>query len=165
MATASVPVPETVLTVKKSIFDLEKMEKVSVEKSYTVPPPITEDGLASVSTADMVIAWNKYQSSKARKDAKDSITGANPKIITDFLRGYKILPMFFVGADGKRLVDENGKVINRLNDAVQEKIDKKAQLAAIWIFINSNPTMKESLRDAAMNAQSEEEDGEEDSAE
>lgn len=149
---------ETVLTVKKQIFDLDKMEKVSVEKSYSVPAPITVDGLANVSADDMVIAWNKYQSSKARKEAKDSITGADPGVINTFLRGYKILPMFFIGSDGKRITDENGKIVNRLTDAVEKRIDKKQQLAAIWAFINANPGMKESLREAAMNAQSTEED-------
>ena len=158
---------ETVLTVKKQIFDLEKMEKVSVEVSYTVPPPITEDDLVNVEPKDMVLALNKFSAWKARKDAKDSITGADPSVINNFLRGYKILPMFFIDKNGKRITDENGKLVNRLNDAVQEKIDKKQQLAAIWNFINSNPTMKESLRDAAMNAQSEEseEDSDDDASE
>lgn len=149
-------------TVKKAVFNLDTMAKETVEVQYEIPVPLTVEQLTQIDSKDLLEAWNKYQERQAKVTAKAGISGADPGVINSFIRGYRILPMFFVGADGQRLTDEKGAKITRLNDAVQERIDKKAQTAAIWAHIKSNPAMLESLKEAAQNAQGSEGEGETD---
>lgn len=158
MSTAVMPSPTTKGKVKKPVFDLDKMEKVSVEVEYDIPQPIDEQGLAKVSTSDLLRAYNTFQTKLARQAAKNSIQGANPGVVNSFLRGFYGLPMFWIGADGKRLTDVNGKPLTKLTDETEKLIDKNQRKNAIWAMIKSNEAMLESLKIAAANSQDEEDE-------
>ena len=116
----------------KKVFDLDKLERVSVpyEVNFTKISSVQEipEGV------DFVAMYNAWARRKAIADAKAAIPGASPKLVNQFLAGFRILPIF-------QPKDSNGEVI------------RTAQTAQIWAFLRTQPQLLDSLKSAAAAAQ------------
>ncbi len=134
-------------TAKKRVFDLDKFEKVSVERVYTVPADLTDvKQLAVIEPAELLKLVNIAQKREALKAAKASIPGASPKIVNQMVNVFRMVPPY----------------CDIFDEAKPES--RKDQTQAIYTFIRSNESILQSLKDAAVRATEEDDDEEDENA-
>lgn len=148
--------------VKKSYsyFDLDKFEKVTVEKEIPPFTPKTADEVLALVSADntiLVKSVNAFLKRSALRAVKLEVAalGGDTAIVSALAKPFRAMPpwsvMYELGPDGKPLVDSEGnKVVNR-----------KAQTASIYDFIRANPSLVASIKQATLEAAANEDDDDE----
>lgn len=83
------------LTTKKSVFDFDKLEKVSVEVKYDAPVALTDRAdLAKFKDEELLLFANKHLRSEAKKAARASIQGLNAAVVMQFIAKWRDMPQF-----------------------------------------------------------------------
>lgn len=160
MATATLPkgkkdkqmTPTTAsnkLVAKKKVFDLDKFEKVSVEKEYERPAKVTSmDQVLNLDEKQVLEIVNLGLLRQAWKEARNSIAGVSPKIINQFVNVWRMLPPY-------------STIVENDTDGKPTKESRRKQTQAIYAFIKSQESILESLKQAAAAATDDDEDDEE----
>jgi len=140
-------VTKIMISVKKRVFDLLKFEKVTLAKEVeflpvsSIPEAVSRLGNDEKKFLDVVNSGLKRQ---ARIDAKAEMSSENagsPKVISQFVATFRLMPQFATIAD------------------------KKEQTLAIYAFLKSTPALFEGIKAAASAALATETEEDEDESE